>query len=198
MYPNCAVFCLQLTRYIYNTLSQFNNCWGIVVYGVTVHNNFAKYRPPESRQAWTRQIMDCRTFSKLPGWLQIVWQAPKVRWRIVSSFLNWSWIPWVLKCAQRQKSKWLRSGEREGCTSKTVCGHRFAFPKYSQKRCRWKQLPGYEHCVFSSYHHYICGEDHEIIIITIIFIIFIFFILFFFFFFFFLNVTTAHCGPSHP
>jgi len=87
---------MQLTWYIYNTRSQFNNCWVIVVYRVTIHNNFSKCPPPASRQAWTRQIVDCGTLSKLPGWLQIVWQAPRVRKGSVSSFSNWSWIPWVL------------------------------------------------------------------------------------------------------
>jgi len=59
---------------------------------------------------------------------------------------------------------------------------RFAFPKYSQKRCPLKQFSVYKRCVFSTYHHYICGEDHETIIII----------------FFFLNISTVHSGSSHP
>jgi hypothetical protein len=63
---------------IYNIRPQFNNCWDIIVYRVTTYNNFSKCPPAESRHAWTRQIMDCRALSRLPGSLQIVWQAPKL------------------------------------------------------------------------------------------------------------------------
>jgi hypothetical protein len=72
---NCVILYLQLTQYIYSTRSQFNNCWVLIVYRVTIHNKWSKCLPPESVHAWTRLIMDCSTLSKVLGRLRMVWQT---------------------------------------------------------------------------------------------------------------------------
>ena len=66
-------------------------------------------------------IMDCRTFSKAPVWLRIVWQVSKMLGWSVSSFSFWAEYTMVFKCSHRQNSKGLRSGERGVCTSKIKC-----------------------------------------------------------------------------
>jgi hypothetical protein len=43
---NCLIFYSQLTQYIYNTPSQFNNCWVLIVYQVTIYNRYSKFPPP--------------------------------------------------------------------------------------------------------------------------------------------------------
>jgi len=37
--------------------------------------------------AWTCPVMDCRTMSEMPGQLRVVWQAERIRWFSISSFL---------------------------------------------------------------------------------------------------------------
>jgi len=61
--------------YIYNTHSQFNNCWFLTVYQVTT--NAQHCPPPQLLCTATHLNMDCWTLSKVMGQLRMVWQAQK-------------------------------------------------------------------------------------------------------------------------
>jgi hypothetical protein len=71
------MYYLQLTQYIYNTRSQFNNCCVLTVYWVTIHNIRSKCLPA-STHTWTRLMMDFHTFSKVLGQLWVVWHVSEM------------------------------------------------------------------------------------------------------------------------
>ena len=56
------------------------------MYQVAIHNNCSKYPPSESMHAWTCLIMECCTFSKIPGSLRIFCQIKKYDERSVTPF----------------------------------------------------------------------------------------------------------------
>jgi hypothetical protein len=72
---NCLIVYLQLAQYIYKSCLQFENCWRLTFYQVTIYSKCSKCHPPESMHAWICLIVVCRTLSKVPGRLRMVWQA---------------------------------------------------------------------------------------------------------------------------
>jgi hypothetical protein len=100
-YIDCVTFRLQLTWYSHSTRSQFSNCWVLIVYQVTAHNKCSKCPPSGPIHAWTRMIVDCRTLSKVPGRLWMVWEANKMRCWSVSAFAVGAVNIRCYKCLQR-------------------------------------------------------------------------------------------------
>jgi hypothetical protein len=58
----------------------FSSGLGTSIGGAVHYNKWAKCPPRESMQASTRLIVDCSIHSKMPGLLQIVWQASTLWW----------------------------------------------------------------------------------------------------------------------
>jgi hypothetical protein len=71
------LFTTDLT--IYNVCSQFSNGWFVIVYQNRIHKTGSKCPLPESVHAGTHLILYFRTFSTVPGRLQMV-TGIKVCW----------------------------------------------------------------------------------------------------------------------
>jgi hypothetical protein len=99
--------------------------------------------------ARTRLSMDCRTLSRVPGRMRIVLQTSKNASAKCFFILIGTEYTGVSVYPRWQKSEGLRSGERGGCNSKTVCRHRsssdlvFSYAhkkKYTELQCRHTRI----------------------------------------------------------
>lgn len=71
-YLNCVMAHSQLTQYICNESSQFNNCRVLTVCKVAIHYKYPKCPLPESLRVWTRLVMDVVQIQRFRVQLRLV------------------------------------------------------------------------------------------------------------------------------
>ena len=116
-YLSYLIFHLRLTQYAYIHIapSNINNRWVLNVYQDTNDNKFSKWPPITSNHARTVTPfqMSQKTSERFDRHKKCICEVPLHLQLKLNSLGNF-------KCPHRQKSKRPSSGEREGCTSKTV------------------------------------------------------------------------------